>query len=121
MLVLRQAGPPDSNLSNNATFLWHWDQNEDENHRMKTELEDPGPKFFGHVRAPKPGSSTVRNGLWVPGRDLPEHAAALALSRHWNFSLRQRSMCSSPVEARLAPGAGVGKAPGPVAWDIPVC
>lgn len=63
VLVLRQAMPPDSHLSNNATFLWHRDQNRDKNHRMKIELEDPGPKFFGHIHA----ENVVCNRLLVPG------------------------------------------------------
>jgi len=63
VLVLRQAMPPDPNLSNNATFLWHQHQNRDKNHRMKTELEDPGPKFFGHIHT----QNLVHNMLPVPG------------------------------------------------------
>lgn len=77
VLVLRRAMPPDSHLSNNATFLWHRDQNRDKNHRMKTELEDPGPKFFGHIHA----ENLVCNRLLVPGwtswGDLSECALAL--------------------------------------------
>lgn len=63
MLLLRQAMPPDSNLSNNATFPWHQDQNRDKNHRMKTELEDLRPKFSGHVHTQK----LVHDRLPVPG------------------------------------------------------
>lgn len=63
MLLLGQAMPPDSNLSNNAAFFWHRDQNRDKNHRMKTEPGDPGPKFFGHVRT----QNLVHNRLPVPG------------------------------------------------------
>lgn len=47
MLVLRQAMPPDSHLSNNAALLWHRDQNRDRTHGMKA--GGSPPKLFGHI------------------------------------------------------------------------
>lgn len=95
VLVLRQSMPPDSHLSNNATFLWHWDQNRDKNHRMKTELEDPSPKFFGHIHA----ENMVCNRLLVPGwtswGNLSECALALVGAGTWT-PLWEKGQCVSP-------------------------